>query len=280
MLDVARFAPHLTQDAGGIWSAAAPPAAVSYPASGHDTCFELEDGSLWFRHRNECIVAAVKAFPPGADQCIFDVGGGNGFVSRGLMDAGFDVAVVEPGVEGARNAARRGIPTVICATTDEAGFAPASMGAIGLFDVVEHVADDEAFLRAMHRLLQPGGRLYVTVPAYALLWSDEDELAGHHRRYTRSRLERVAVRAGFQVRHATYFFRPLPLPILLLRALPHRLRGSRPPAATRDHKNEHALGGGLLGRAMRLLLQPEVDRIAARSRMAFGASCLLVADAA
>ena len=69
----------------------------------------------------------------------------------------------------------------------------------------------------------------MTVPAYQWLWSDDDELSEHRRRYTVSGLRRVAARAGFTVEYATYMFWPLPPPIALLRALPSRL-GLRPKA--------------------------------------------------
>jgi len=87
-------------DEDGIWRGHGS-AAVSYPADGNDECFQIEDASFWFAHRNRCIAAAAGRFPPAGP--IVDVGGGNGFVSRGLIDAGFGAIVLEPGPAGARN---------------------------------------------------------------------------------------------------------------------------------------------------------------------------------
>ena len=100
----------------GIWRAETDTAGpISYPAHQNDACFRLEDRSFWFTHRNKCVIAAVRRFPP--DGFILDVGGGNGFVARGLIDAGYDTALLEPGGDGARNARQsRQLPTVINAT--------------------------------------------------------------------------------------------------------------------------------------------------------------------
>ena len=54
---------------------------LSYPAYGNEACFEVEDHSFWFRHRNHCIQELVRKFPPNGKGPIFDVGAGNGFLT-------------------------------------------------------------------------------------------------------------------------------------------------------------------------------------------------------
>lgn len=49
--------------------------AISYPDEGNEACFEVEDQSFWFRHRNDCIRELVRNFPPRGRGPIFDVGG-------------------------------------------------------------------------------------------------------------------------------------------------------------------------------------------------------------
>lgn len=274
MVDIATAGRGLTQHDDGIWYAASSQ-RVSYPDEGHDACFAVEERSFWFRHRNACIAAAVKRLPPAG--ALFDIGGGNGYVAKGLADQGIESVVVEPGGLGARNARRRGLQHVICATTDDAGFADCTLPAIGLFDVIEHVQDDYRFLRRMAALLAPGGRLYATVPAYGWLWSDEDVHAGHFRRHTLGSMAALVRQAGLSLEYATYFFRWLPLPILLLRALPHRLGLQRRGDATESASRDHAVAGGRASRVLNAMLAPEVQHVANGRTIPFGGSCLLVA---
>src|SRR4030095_3171769 len=138
--------------ADGIWYAGERE-AVSYLEAGNATCFEIEEASFWFQHRAACLTAVVRRFPPRG--AIYDIGGGNGFVARSLFDAGFDTVVVEPGETGARNARRRGIPMVVCATLSSSTFPADILLPAGLFDVLEHVENEVEFLEEIHRCLAP-----------------------------------------------------------------------------------------------------------------------------
>ncbi len=140
--------------------------------------------------------------------------------------------------------------------------------------MVEHILDDTGFLCGIHRLLAPGGRLYLTVPAYQWLWSPEDDLAGHCRRYSLGGICRVVEGAGFQIEFPTCFFTFLPLPILLVRVLPYRLGAVRRDAHARsDHKELDGVGGRLLQQVMSW----EVGRIRQGRACSLGGSCLVVA---
>jgi SAM-dependent methyltransferase len=133
---------------------------VSFPETGHEACYEIEDASFWFSHRNACIEAALaRARARGP---FLDVGAGNGFVSAALARRGLSPVALEPGEMGARNARRRGLETVVCAKLEDARFADGSFESAGAFDVIEHVEDDVGLLREMRRVLVRGGVLAVT----------------------------------------------------------------------------------------------------------------------
>ena len=85
-------------------------------------------------------------------------------------------------------------------------FADEAFDVVAAFDVVEHCEDDALAVSELARVLAPGGRMLLSVPAYQWAWSDHDVRAGHHRRYTRPRLERVVEGAGLTVDRSTYAF--------------------------------------------------------------------------
>lgn len=277
-MDVTNISKDLERDGSGIWVPRSKIGreSVSFPEAGYDACFELEDASFWFSHRNEVIAAALARHP--FEGPLLDVGGGNGAVSARLAAGGIDAVMLEPGPEGARNARARGLDTVVCATLDNAGFARGSFGGAGLFDVIEHVVDDAELLLSVHDVVRPNGVLAVTVPAYEWLWSAEDEVAGHHRRYTLPRLLHVLDAAGFDVRYATYFFAALTVPVFFARSVRYRL-GRRPSDEVWEAAGRQHTPSGAARRIMDLLLAPELAAIRAGRRVPFGTSCLAIARA-
>src|SRR5271166_1907947 len=160
----------LQRDEVGLWRCNSQ-AEISYPEGGLAAYLEVEDRSFWCIHRNECIIAAMRRLPPSGP--VVDLGGGTGYVASGLEQAGFPSLVVEADANGALAAHERGVEHVICGPFQEVDFAPGSLPAAGLFDVLEHIADDLGALRHIHDRLAPGARLYLTVPAYSLLFSAE-----------------------------------------------------------------------------------------------------------
>ena len=147
MLNIADISTNLEQHDDGIWySPTQHP--VSYPENGNRRSYSVEDGSFWFRHRNNCIVDAMRCFPPGGP--VLDIGGGNGFVSVALQESGLEPILLEPGYTGVINAHTRGLPVILCSTLADAGFRESSVPAAGMFDVVEHIEDDAKFLRSVH----------------------------------------------------------------------------------------------------------------------------------
>ena len=272
-MDLSQICSGLVLEDDGIWHSASGE-SVSYPTEAHADYAAIEDVSFWFRHRNQCILAMLAASPPvGA---FFDVGGGNGYVAAALTKAGYDVVLVEPGIDGVRTAKKRGVKHLVCATTTTAAFEPKSMPAIGLFDVVEHVENDVVFLGEMVRLLQPGGMLFASVPAHAWLWSEEDDRAGHFRRYTSCNLKAAVVAAGLKVVYLSYFFRPMPLPILMFRSLPFRL-GLRRAWTRASVSQDHMAKQSGISSALQTLLSREVINVRQKRRMHFGGSILLAA---
>lgn len=90
---------------------------------------------------------------------------------------------------------------------------------VALFDTIEHIPDDALALRRVHDALAPGGRVVVTVPAYGFLYSNNDRVVHHQRRYTARGLRRRLRAAGLEPVRVTYFntlLFPVILPVVLL----------------------------------------------------------------
>lgn len=180
---------------------------VTFAAERLDIIAEGEPAHFWYGPRRALLLHAVcsSGLAPGAR--ILDVGCGTGGMVEALAARGFDAIGVDPW------AARSGLdPSRFSVGQAEAiPCGEASVAAACAFDVLEH-ADDSLALAELRRVIEPGGLLFVSVPAHAWLWSVRDTLAGHRRRYTRRMLRTRVVAAGFEVeRMFGYQFLLLPL---------------------------------------------------------------------
>ena len=80
----------------------------------------------------------------------------------------------------------------------------AAHSALVMVNVLEHIPDDVAALRAAHSLVRPGGAVVVLVPAFTFAMSRFDRAVGHVRRYTAPSLTRAVTAAGLGVEDVRY----------------------------------------------------------------------------
>jgi SAM-dependent methyltransferase len=72
------------------------------------------------------------------------------------------------------------------------------------FDILEHLDDDQRGLSELERILKPGGTLVLFVPALQFLWSLQDEVGHHYRRYSAKELGQKLRIAGFEIIKLSY----------------------------------------------------------------------------
>ena len=150
---------------------------------------------------------------PWVGRRVLEIGAGIGNMSAFLVDeAGVDRLVLtdtEPYYLGRLRERFAGRPQVAVTELRLPGrdprLAAERLDTVVCLNVLEHIEQDGAALRAMHDLLQPAGRLLLLVPSLRALYGSLDEALGHFRRYVPDELQAKLQVAGFRVRHLEYF---------------------------------------------------------------------------
>lgn len=180
----------------------------------------LEEGHFWFEERNLLISSLLRRHCPKATSFL-EIGCGTGFVLRHLLKEfpGIEFSGIEyfdEGLEHARDRIKGA--TLLQGDARQLDSRWVGIQAIGIFDVLEHIEEDEAVLAEMHRVLSPGGCAIITVPQHSWLWSHSDDFACHVRRYSRKELVSKVENAGFRVERVSSFVSFL-LPMMLVSRL-------------------------------------------------------------
>lgn len=183
-----------------------------------------EDQHAWFAGRTRAIQkyldAEIGAAPPGSQRLVLDVGSGAGNMAHHLAHYGHVIGV-DYNARPLPVAAQRGLDACQ-GVGEQLPFADESFDVVALLDTVEHIANELGVFAECVRVLRPGGKLIVTVPAFMWLWSYNDEINDHERRYTAPELEMKLELSGLRVKRTTYtsfFLFPLVAGVRLLR--PH-----------------------------------------------------------
>jgi len=181
---------------------------------------------FWCRRRFEVLQRVADARLRSVTKAA-EIGCGNGVLIKQLEDAynlaptGFDLH--EAALR--RNICPRG--EVYCYNIhDRAAEFRKAFELLLMFDVLEHIEDQDRFLESARFHLADRGCIIINVPALQWLYSPYDRIQGHQRRYSRAALVEVASRNGFRVSKATYWGGPL-VPILALRKAALTIGSSR-----------------------------------------------------
>ena len=164
----------------------------------------LEDTHWWFVARRKIIGRLIARWVP-AGGTVIDVGCGTGGFLADLQ-AVYQVRGIDPSPLALDACRARGLSATHAGdATDPSTWGPLPVDAVTLLDVIEHLDDDEAALRAARSAVGTAGHVIVTVPAYQWLWTEHDVANQHRRRYTASRLRRSHQRAGLRPLQIGYF---------------------------------------------------------------------------
>lgn len=198
-------------------------------ADHYDAHYALERSHWWFTARRSIVLTLLERELRAEAALarplkLLDVGCGTGGMLPYLAKYG-TVVGVEPAPVAVEYAARQpfdvrlgGLPAELPFDTGE------KFDVITLLDVLEHVEADLEALVNLRKLLQPGGRLLITVPAFQFLWSGHDVINEHKRRYRRDELVGKLTATGFHVRLISYCNFALFLPIAAVRLVKRQFR--------------------------------------------------------
>jgi SAM-dependent methyltransferase len=232
--------------------------------------YEVEETHWWFVGRRRIIASFVENICREVEDHtprILDVGCGTG-ANLELLGKYGEASGVDVSQDALTFCRARGLENVRHGEAEKLPFEDGSFDLVTGLDVVEHLDDDVAGLREMWRVLKPGGRALLFVPAFMFLWGVQDDVSHHRRRYTLPGLRKVVREAGFEVERATYANITFFAPILLGRAV-MKVTGLRP--ASENNINVSALNG-VLGRVL-----GAESSFLRRMNFPFGVSALCVA---
>ena len=217
------------QQIGGYYAFAPALARHSdgFSADFFPSLFQLESGHFWFATRNRIILWGLQKYLP-QTRTFFEVGCGTGFVISSLARAlpSLQLSASEILVTGLNFAAGRAPRAEMFQMDARSIPFDSEFDAIGAFDVIEHIEEDDVVLREIWRALKPGGGVLLTVPQHPFLWSPLDDVSFHKRRYTSLELGARLRQAGFEVLHMTSFVSLL-LPLMLLSRMQYKIQNHK-----------------------------------------------------
>jgi SAM-dependent methyltransferase len=172
-----------------------------------------EESMWWYRALHVRLLDALE----GVHGPVLDAGCGTGGFLVALAKARPDLSPVgiEWSAAAATRAAAKSGAAVARGSVVALPLADASFDAAVAADVLCHAAvDPEGAAAELHRVLRPGGRLVVNMPAYAWLTSAHDRRVHTARRLTAGQLAALLHRAGFASVRVRYW-NALLLPLMV-----------------------------------------------------------------
>jgi ubiquinone/menaquinone biosynthesis C-methylase UbiE len=194
----------------------------------YERMYRFEDTYWWFVGRRNLIKNLIKTYyGDRTDLRILDIGCGTGAMLDQLDP--FGEVIGADFAEQALGFCRQRGDKYALARSDarRLPFKSNTFDVVTAMDIVEHIDNDKAAMSEIFRVLKPGGRVFVTVPAYQSLWSEHDVALHHYRRYTAPAVKDLFQRVGLRIDKLSYAVTALFPAAWTFRQLAKRLRRHR-----------------------------------------------------
>ena len=152
--------------------------------------FILERTHWLFKARRKIILYFIKKHAQIGSK-LFDFGCGSGYLVGELQRLGYDAYGVDFEKEAIDYGLNEGVRNLKLATGEKIDYPDATFDTVTAFDVIEHIENEKPVIAELVRILKPGGKIIITVPAYQWLWGVQDKISRHFRRYTAGPLTKV-----------------------------------------------------------------------------------------
>ena len=184
----------------------------------------IESNHWWFVGRRQIVYDLILCANADRGCRILEIGCSSGQFLFQLRNHGYqNVVGIDISERAVKVCQEAGLPAKVM-DAQRLDFPDDSFDLITASDVLEHLADEKRALQEWRRVLKPGGRLVVFVPAFMFLWSKHDEVNNHYRRYKLDELRKVLTENGFIIERNSYWNSFLFPPVALVRGVKRLLR--------------------------------------------------------
>ncbi len=151
-----------------------------------------------------------------------------------------------------------------------------SFDIICAFDVIEHIKEDRTAIQEINRTLKENGYVFITVPAFKILWGKHDEVNHHFRRYRLKEVKKLLSEEGFKIKYSSYFNFLLFIPILLIRILSKVI--PKKPLDNGTGSDFEKFNYNFLNDFLYYLFVAEKSLLKRKVQLPFGVSALVIAQ--
>lgn len=250
--------------------------ADNYPIDIYQQLVKYELNNFWFTSRNKLIKHLIHKFlSKTSGKSFLEIGSGSGCILQYLKEVtDFNLTGSDIYLAGL-NYAKSRVNGVKVIQMDATRFSdPNKYDCVGIFDSLEHIADDNKVISNIYAILKNKGLLILSVPQHESLWSQNDEIAGHKRRYSKKRLVALIQNNNFKVLFCSSLFFLL-LPILFIT---RKLKSSEGKNLSTDKIIQELQISSLFNKLLGIITQLDIFLIRSGVSLPAGGSLFIVAE--